>query len=128
MTNPNRPLSPFLMYRPQITSVLSILHRITGVVLSVGILVLVYWLVAAASGPASYEAAYELLSSGFGLLLLIGWTFCFFYHLCNGIRHLAWDAGFGFELPQVSASGWAVVIASSVLTAVTWMMILGGSS
>jgi len=128
MTNTNRPLSPFLMYRPQITSVLSILHRITGVFMSVGILVLVYWLVAAASGAESYASAYRLLTSGLGLVLLFGWTFCFFYHLCNGVRHLAWDAGFGFELPQVSASGWAVVITSSLLTVLTWTMILGGAS
>lgn len=128
MTNANRPLSPFMMYRPQITSVLSILHRITGACLSAGILVLVYWLVAAASGPTSYAAAYDLLQSGIGRIFLIGWTLCFFYHLCNGIRHLAWDAGFGFELPQVSASGWAVVITSSLLTVLTWVMILGGTS
>lgn len=128
MTNTNRPLSPFMMYRPQITSVLSILHRITGVCLSAGILLLVYWLVAVASGPESYALAHALLWSGLGRIFLMGWTFCFYYHLCNGIRHLAWDAGFGFELAQVSVSGWAVVIASSGLTVLTWVMILGGAS
>ena len=128
MAKVNRPLSPYLIYRPQITSVLSILHRITGVCLSAGIVLLVYWLVAAASGPESYQAAHGFLTSVLGRLLVMGWTFCFFYHLANGIRHLAWDAGYGFELHQVTITGWSVVTVSLVLTALTWTMILGAAS
>lgn len=122
MTVQNRPLSPHLqVYRPQLTSVLSILHRMTGVALAAGTLLLVYWLVAAASGAESYETARELIGSVIGRLLLFGWSVALFYHLCNGIRHLFWDAGFGFELPVLYRSGWAVVAATAALTLVTWI-------
>ncbi len=118
----NRPLSPHLqVYRPQLTSILSILHRITGVALAVGTLLLVYWLAAAAGGPESYAAAQGFIGSFFGQLLLFGWTIALFYHLANGIRHLFWDAGYGFELPTVYRSGQAVVIAAAVLTVVSWI-------
>lgn len=118
----NRPLSPHLqVYRPQLTSMLSILHRITGVALAVGTLLLVYWLAAAAGGPESYAAAQGFIGSFFGRLLLFGWTIALFYHLANGIRHLFWDAGYGFELPTVYRSGQAVVIATAVLTVVSWI-------
>ncbi len=122
MTTGNRPLSPHLqVYRPQITSVLSITHRITGVALAVGALVLVYWINAAAYGPDAFERAQAYMSHWFGRLLLFGWTLCLFFHLCNGVRHLFWDAGMGFELPQVRMSGWLVLIATVVLTILTWM-------
>ena len=118
----NRPLSPHLqVYRPQLTSMLSILHRITGVALAVGTLLLVYWLAAAAGGPESYAAAQGFIGSFFGQLLLFGWTIALFYHLANGIRHLFWDAGYGFELPTVQRSGQAVLAATAVLTAVSWI-------
>src|ERR1700741_74027 len=95
-----RPLSPHLqIYRPQLTSVLSILHRATGIALGVGTLLLVYWLIAVAAGAgarAAYDVAQRLIGSWFGRLLLFGWTLAFFYHLANGVRHLAWDAGYGF--------------------------------
>jgi succinate dehydrogenase / fumarate reductase cytochrome b subunit len=127
MATDNRPLSPHLqIYRPQITSVLSILHRITGVFMSLGALLLAYWLLALASGPVAYADALGILGSGPVMVLLFGLSFCFFYHLCNGIRHLAWDAGWGFELPQVYASGWAVVIASFLLTLGFWALLLVG--
>jgi succinate dehydrogenase / fumarate reductase cytochrome b subunit len=129
MATDNRPLSPHLqVYRPQITSVLSILHRITGVVMSLGALLLAYWLLALASGPVAYAGALEVLGSVPVMLILFAFSYCFFYHLCNGLRHLAWDAGWGFELPQVYASGWAVVIASLVLTLVFWVALLAGGS
>lgn len=113
----DRPLSPDLqIYRPQLTSVLSISHRITGVVLSVGSVLLVLWLVAAASGPQAYSAMQGLIGSWPGRVLLLGWTFCLSFHLCNGIRHLVWDAGYGFELRAIYVSGWTVLIASAVLT------------
>jgi len=129
MAADNRPLSPHLqIYRPQITSVLSILHRIAGVFLSLGILLLAYWLAAAARGPESYELAVALLGSVAGRLLLFGWTLAFFYHFLNGIRHLEWDTGRGFELPQVVRSGWLVVVLSLLLSLLLWgRLLLGGS-
>lgn len=116
-----RPLSPHLqIYRPQITSVLSILHRITGVALSVGTLMLTWWLLAAAAGPDHFALAHGFITSWLGYLLLLGWSVALFYHLSNGIRHLAWDAGWGFELPAVYKSGYAVIAATVVLTALAW--------
>ena len=118
-----RPLSPHLqVYRPQITSALSIFHRITGVALAVGTLLLVWWLVAAASSAGAFALAQGFIGSWIGLLLLFGWTLALFYHLCNGIRHLAWDAGFGFELPSVHATGIAVLVATVVLTVAAWIV------
>lgn len=122
MATGNRPLSPHLqVYKPQITSVLSILHRLTGIALAIGTLLLVWWLVAAASGPEAYDTAQGFIGSIIGRVLLLGWTFALFYHLANGIRHLAWDSGWGFELGTAYATGWAVVIVSIVLTLVAWV-------
>ena len=121
MSSGNRPLSPHLqVYRPQLTSMLSILHRLTGVALAVGTLLLVYWLAAAAAGPEEFAVARGLIGSIIGRLLLLGWTFALFYHLCNGIRHLFWDAGYGFELKTAYGSGWLVLLASFVLTLAAW--------
>jgi len=118
-----RPLSPHLqVYRPQLTSVMSVGHRASGIVLSVGTLLLVYWLAAAAAGPDAFSRAQGFIGSWLGILLLFGWTVALFYHLCNGIRHLFWDAGYGFELTQAYASGWAVVIATAVLTLLSWIV------
>ncbi|HZT18514.1 MAG TPA: succinate dehydrogenase, cytochrome b556 subunit [Dongiaceae bacterium] len=112
-----RPISPHLqIYQPQLTSVLSILHRITGLALAAGTIVLVYWLIAVAAGPAAFATAQAIAGSWIGRLLLFGWTFALFYHLLNGIRHLFWDAGLGFDLKTVYASGRAVVIGAAVLT------------
>ncbi len=122
MAAQERPLSPHLqIYKPQLTSVLSILHRATGIALAVGTLLLVWWLCAAATGPESYAAAQRFCAHWFGRLLLFGWSFALFFHLCNGIRHLFWDAGYGFELKTAYASGWTVVVASVVLTIGTWI-------
>lgn len=124
-----RPLSPHLqIYRPQLTSVLSISHRLTGAVLVVGYLVFVYWLAALASGDAAYGAALSLLGAWPVKVLLFLGTFAFFFHLANGLRHLWWDSGRGFEIPQVYASGWTVVIAASVMTLVCWGVLLFGAS
>lgn len=121
MTTNDRPLSPHLqVYRPQWTMALSILHRITGVALAVGTVVLVYWLLAAAAGPEAYADARALIGSWVGRILLLGWSYALFYHLLNGIRHLAWDAGLGFELKTAFASGWLIVAASVGLTLVAW--------
>jgi succinate dehydrogenase / fumarate reductase cytochrome b subunit len=122
MTTSNRPLSPHLqVYRPQITSMLSILHRLTGIALAFGTLLLAYWLIAAATGPGAFATAQGLIGSFVGRLLLFGWSFALFYHLCNGIRHLVWDAGYGFEIETATLSGWIVVGASAGLTVICWI-------
>ena len=122
---PNRPLSPHLqIYRPQITSVLSISHRISGLALAAGTLLLVLQLVAAASGPGPFQAFQGFIGSWPGLALLVAWSAAFYFHLTNGIRHLAWDAGYGFSLPAAYRSGLAVLVATAALTAVTWIVTL----
>ena len=118
-----RPLSPHLMiYRPQISSVLSIFHRFTGIGLGIGTLLLVWWLVAAATSDAAFAAVAWFVSSWVGYLLLFGWTAALWYHLCNGIRHLAWDFGHGYEINSLRASGIAMLIATAVLTVLTWVI------
>ena len=125
MTTSSRPLSPHLqVYKPQITSVLSILHRMTGVFLVAGTLVLVYWLAAAADGPAAYATDQGWIGSWLGYLLMIGWSGAFFYHLCNGIRHLVWDVGCGLTIETATKTGWAVVFASAGLTVLAWVLAL----
>lgn len=118
-----RPLSPHLqVYRPQITTVLSILHRMAGVALGVGTLLLTWWLVAAATSADAFDAVQGFIGSPIGRLLLLGWTVALFFHFCNGIRHLAWDLGLGFEKPAYHATGWAVLIATGVLTVLVWTL------
>ncbi|HKV17277.1 MAG TPA: succinate dehydrogenase, cytochrome b556 subunit [Reyranella sp.] len=119
----NRPLSPHLqVYRPQLTSVLSILHRATGIALSVGALYLAIWVMYAAGGARGYEAFQSFNASILGRILLGGWLFSAFYHLCNGIRHLFWDAGYGFELRDAYRSGWIVVAVSLIATVLSWIV------
>ena len=102
MTSSNRPLSPHLqVYRPQLTSILSITHRATGIALSFGIILLIAWILATAAGENYFNTVNSIITSWFGKLVLVGFTWALFYHLCNGIRHLFWDAGFGFELSTV---------------------------
>ncbi len=116
----SRPLSPHLqIYRKQLTTTLSITHRITGILLSLGAVALTYWLLALAGGEASYETARGVLGSLPGLLALGLWTFSFYYHLCNGVRHLFWDIGVGFELKSVYASGYTAIAVSLALTLAT---------
>jgi succinate dehydrogenase / fumarate reductase cytochrome b subunit len=114
------PLSPHLqIYRPQLTSVLSITHRATGIFLALGALLLCYWLLSIAAGPASYEKLVTLLSAWPGRIVLVCVVLSFYYHLCNGVRHLFWDAGFGLELRSTYRSGYAVLAATIALTAAT---------
>ena len=115
-----------MQYRWLYSNTLSILHRLTGILLSAGFLLLVYWLVAAARGPESYERALSFLAASPVQVVLAAmlWSWC--YHFLNGIRHLCWDIGVGFELPVARASGWFVAIASVVLAAVTWFLLRGG--
>jgi len=118
-----RPLSPNIqIYRPQLTSVLSIANRITGVVLSLYAVGLVTWLIAVAAGPEAYATMHGFIRSWVGQILLIGCSFCFFLHLCGGIRHLVWDAGYGFSLRAIYTTGWTVVAASTALTVLTWVV------
>ena len=121
----NRPLSPHLqVYRPQWTSALSIFHRGTGVVLSIGAVYIAWWLTAAATGGDYYESYLWFAGSIFGNLLFAGFTFSLFYHLCNGIRHLMWDTGRNLELEDAYKSGLAVIAVSGVLTLVSWIAAL----
>ena len=121
MSTANRPLSPHLgIYRKQISTVLSILHRMTGIALFGGALLLVVWLAIAAYWPAQYGSFYELACSSLGRLVLFGFTWAFYYHLCNGIRHLFWDMGKGFSVPVMTRTGWAVVFFSLLFTAASW--------
>jgi succinate dehydrogenase / fumarate reductase, cytochrome b subunit len=122
MRSADRPISPHLqIYRWQLPMLLSILHRAAGVVLSAGAILLVWWLVAAASGPDAYEGVENFLGSWIGLLVLFGWTTALFYHLCNGIRHLVWDTGQALDLKSTYLGGWLVVGATAVLTVATWI-------
>ena len=121
-----RPLSPFMFptwYRFQITSALSILHRLTGIALAVGSILLAWWLVAVAAGGEVFAATHAFIASPIGVLLLFLWSAAFFYHLCNGIRHLAWDAGYGFDIRTAHLSGYAVLAATVVLTVVAWLSV-----
>ncbi len=123
MAQPERPLSPHLqVYRWQITNTLSILHRLTGVALGIGTLLMAYWLIAIAAGPEAFDTAQGFVRSIVGRTILLGFTFALAFHFSNGIRHLFWDSGRGFELSTVHTSGWIVVIASVGLTLATWIL------
>ena len=122
MSPAERPISPHLqIYKPQLTTVLSILHRFTGVSLVAGAAVLVSWLIAAAHGVGAFDMAQAIAGAWYGRLLLFLWAFALFYHLCNGIRHLTWDAGMGLDLKSVYATGWLVVAASLTLTVICFI-------
>jgi succinate dehydrogenase / fumarate reductase cytochrome b subunit len=121
MSNQTRPLSPHLqIYRLPLAARLSILHRFTGALLSIGASLLTYWLVALASGPEAYATATGLLGSWIGIPILFLLSFALFYHLCNGIRHLFWDVGLGFDLKTVDLSGSAVILAAGAMTVLAW--------
>ena len=131
MATPKRPLSPFMIgpyYRPQLTSMMSIAHRATGVVLSIGALVLVAWLVAAAGSADAFNTFTAVMGSMVGKLALFVFSASLVYHFLNGIRHLFWDAGHGFEIPKAYASGYAVLALSVVLTAALWWFAIGGAA
>lgn len=119
-----RPLSPHLqIYRPQITSVLSALHRLTGIALATGILFLVAWFATAAAGPDLFACTVAVVTHPVGIALLAAGSWTLFFHACNGVRHLCWDAGWGFDLRTVTASGWSVLAAATVITLILWLWI-----
>ena len=118
-----RPLSPHLqVYRPQLSSATSIFHRITGVALGAGTVLLTLWLVCAATSDRAFGIVQAFLASWLGILVLIGFTAAMFYHFCNGLRHLAWDSGRGFDLPTMHRTGWIVIGATVVLTVGFWVV------
>ena len=122
-----RPLSRFMFpvwYRFQITSVLSILHRATGIGLAMGSILLAWWLISVAAGGELFAVTHAFIASPVGVLLLFLWSVAFFYHLCNGVRHLAWDAGYGFELRNAYLSGYAVLAATAGLTVLAWIYVV----
>ena len=120
-----RPLSPHLqVYRLPLAAVLSITHRITGVGLTLGMLVLTWWLTSAAYGPDAYDQAMTYIASPLGLLVLLGFSLALFFHLSNGIRHLLWDAGRNFEIGATKRGNIFVIISTLVLTAAAWLLAL----
>ena len=120
MARRERPLSPHLqVYRLPRTAILSITHRMTGVALSGGILVLTYWLTSATYGADAFATAQSVIGSWFGQVVLWGLLFSLYYHLCNGLRHLMWDSGAGFDLPTVHRTDLLVIGGAIVLTAAT---------
>ena len=124
MANTERPLSPHLsVYRWQISNTLSIFHRMTGVVLALGAIELVAWLVSIVIGGDTYQWVYTQYASWYGQIMLAGISFCFFYHCCNGIRHLFWDIGKGFEKDRARQSGILVIIVALILTAGLWAVV-----
>jgi len=129
MAMDNRPLSPHLqIYKPQLTSVLSITHRGTGVFMVAGAFFLACWLLALASGPEQYENLQAHITSWYGQCLLYAFVFSFYFHLCNGIRHLFWDAGLGLEINTAYKTGYAVVAGSVILALLTLCLAAGGAA
>jgi succinate dehydrogenase / fumarate reductase, cytochrome b subunit len=118
--NRPRPLSPHLqIYKPQITSILSIFHRLTGISLSIGSFIIVAWIVSLSMGPESYSYFTSIVNNWFVQIVIFSFAFALYYHFSNGIRHLFWDAGFGFELKSVYISGSIVVFSATILTTLT---------
>ncbi len=131
MAYQKRPLSPFMLgqtYRFQITSLMSLLHRITGISLTLGGISLVWWLMSIAIGGDAYEFASRQWASPLGMLFLFGFTLALVYHLLNGIRHLLWDAGWGYEIPKVYASGYVVFVVGALMTGLIWYFGLRGAA
>lgn len=119
-----RPLSPHLtIYKPQISSTLSISHRITGVFLLFGAILFSWWVISIACGADVFSVTNKMLSTKTGLLLLFCWTASLYYHFLNGVRHLFWDVGLGFNLRNMTATGFTVIIGSLVLTIFSWYLI-----
>ena len=124
MKHKHKPISPHLqVYRLPVTALMSISHRVTGVGLSLGMILLAFWVIFAAFGASAYEDFHYFLSSWLGLVILFGFSFSLFYHLCNGLRHLFWDAGKFFDLEATRISDIIVLISSILMTALTWLSV-----
>ena len=122
--NNNRPLSPHLdIYQYQITWTVSIMHRITGVAMTLGLILIVAWLVAAAFSPGLFSLIDGVLRSWIGMIIIFGSLWAFWFHFLNGIRHLFWDLGYGFNLSTVWRSGWVVVLGSIILTIFSFLIL-----
>ncbi len=120
----SRPLSPHLqIYKPELHMAMSITHRITGVLAFLGSLLLVAWVAAAASGAGVFNIVNGILSSWLGWIILFGWSVAMLYHLCNGVRHLVWDTGVGYEKETIKMSGMAVLAATAILTLLLWISV-----
>ncbi len=119
----DRPLSPHLqVYKLPLPALMSIFHRATGVFLTLGTILLSIWIISLATGADNFDAVRSFIGSLIGQLLLLGWTFSLFYHLFNGIRHLYWDMGKGFEMKSVYTSGYLTIIGAAVLTVLAWII------
>ncbi|MGY3039025.1 succinate dehydrogenase / fumarate reductase cytochrome b subunit [Rhodanobacter sp. TND4EL1] len=131
MADTQRPLSPHLgIYKRQVQMMTSITHRATGIALAVGTLVVVCGLMHLATGEESFNHFKSIIGSPIGMILMLGWSWALFYHLCNGIRHLVQDAGVGYSIPQFVRSSWLSIIGSLVLTVIVWAYVLtaGGAA
>ncbi len=129
MADTRRPLSPHLqVYKWQVQMVTSILHRATGIALAVGTLLVLWGLVSLAGGEESFNQFKTCIGSPIGLILLFGWSWSLFYHLCNGIRHLVQDAGAGYAIPQFVRSSWLSIVGSLVLTVLVWAFVFTGGA
>ena len=124
MAKVERPLSPHLqVYRWYFTMALSIAHRVTGVAMAIGLVFLTWWLLALASGPDAFGVVRAIVDSWFGTLVLLVYTFIVFYHMGNGVRHLVWDAGYGFDIEVARYSGMAVLVFAGTMTVITWIVV-----
>lgn len=124
MAEPNRPLSPhILIYKEEITMVMSIVHRITGVGLTIGTALLVWWLAAAAIGDGAFAVAQGFFGHWFGKLILIGYTWALFHHMLGGLRHFVWDLGKGYG-DERYAMAWATIGGSVILTGIVWLFLI----
>lgn len=129
MADTRRPLSPHLqVYKWQVQMMTSILHRATGIALAVGTLLVLWGLVSLAGGEESFSQFRTCIGSPIGLVLLFGWSWSLFYHLCNGIRHLVQDAGAGYAIPQFVRSSWLSIVGSLVLTVLVWAFVFTGGA
>ena len=122
----SRPISPHIgIYKPQVTSIFSIMHRISGIVNYIGLLVMIWWIVSISFVPGNPMDGFlwSFFATAFGNLILIGWTLSLFFHMCTGIRHLLWDVGYGFSLKAVNISAVVITLSAIVLTFFTWAII-----
>jgi succinate dehydrogenase / fumarate reductase cytochrome b subunit len=124
MAQAKRPLSPHIqIYRWPLTMALSIVHRVTGTGLALGLILVTWWLLALASGPEAFATIQAVMGSWFGILILVLWTLALYFHLGNGVRHLIWDAGYGYDINVARNSGIAVLVFAGVMTILTWLVI-----